>query len=195
MRTTGSHAKIVLADTSDGGWVAAVGSCNWISSPFRALEASVLLRDPRLVADVAQALRETIGRRDIADDLANELALTANDLRRDAPETVGAARVTVVVGPAHEAIMRRSGGEASGKHVVITDRAGRGVRSLALLPAALAASRGAEAAMLWTRASEPMTRPAMREVAAEAQEVGVENPPGEVPEATRPCQGPSVDAR
>lgn len=173
MQTTGSHAKIVLADTSDGGWVAAVGSCNWVSSPFRALEVSAVLRDPRLVADAAQALRETVGRRVIADDLANDLALTANDLRREAPETGGAARMTVVVGPAHEAIMRRSGSEASGRHVVVTDRAGRGVRSLALLPAALAASRGAEAVMLWTRPSEPMTRHAMRQVAAEAQQEGV----------------------
>jgi cardiolipin synthase len=173
MRTTGSHAKIVLADTSDGGWVAAVGSCNWMSSPFQALEASVLLRDPRLVADVAQALRDTVGRRNIADDLANELALTANDLRRDAPEANGAAQVTVLLGPAHEAIMRRSSGQASGKHVMISDRAGRSVRSLAVLPAAFAASRGAEAVILWTRPSEPMTRAAMRDVATDAHKDGV----------------------
>jgi hypothetical protein len=56
MRTTGSHAKIMLLDTEDG-WLAAVGSCNWLSSPFQSVELSVVLRDSLIVADVAGALQ------------------------------------------------------------------------------------------------------------------------------------------
>jgi hypothetical protein len=100
LRTTGSHAKIVVADQADGSWIAAVGSCNWLASPFQALEASVLLRDNRVVADVIAILREIVGRRSIADSLANELALTANDLRRNASAVDGPARVTVIFGDA-----------------------------------------------------------------------------------------------
>jgi cardiolipin synthase len=51
MRTTGSHAKIMLADTKSGDWVAAVGSCNWLKSPFRSTEVTVLLRDQAVVGD------------------------------------------------------------------------------------------------------------------------------------------------
>ena len=47
MRSTRSHAKLLLVDTADGDWVAAVGSCNWLSSPFRSTEVTVVLRDPR----------------------------------------------------------------------------------------------------------------------------------------------------
>jgi phosphatidylserine/phosphatidylglycerophosphate/cardiolipin synthase-like enzyme len=174
MRTTGSHAKIVLADRADGSWVAAIGSCNWLSSPFQALETSVLLRDPRAVADVATILRETVGRRSIADSLANELALTANDLRRNAPEVHGPARVTVVFGDAHEAMMRQVSGEATGKLVICTHRVGGNVRPATILPATLAASRGVEVAVLYTQPNPPMTRQIMRDVAAEAAAAGVD---------------------
>jgi hypothetical protein len=135
MRTTRSHAKIVLADKSDGRWVAAVGSCNWLSSPFQAMEVSALLRDPHAVADVAAVLGETVGRGSIANDLANELRLTANDLRRNAPEPSGSAFVTVMFGDAHESMMRRVSAEAMGKLLICSHRVGGNVRPAAILPA------------------------------------------------------------
>lgn len=173
MRTTGSHAKIVLADRSDGSWIAAVGSCNWLASPFQAMEASVLLREPRLVADVATVLQGTVGRRAIADQLAQELALVASDLRRNAPESRGPAQVSVMVGGAHEAIMRRVSLEATGRLVICTHRAGASVRPATLLPATLASERGVQVELLYTMANAPMTRQGMRDVATEAAGVGV----------------------
>ena len=173
MRTTGSHAKIVLADRPDRGWIAAVGSYNWLASPFQAMEASVLLMEPRLVADVATVLQNTVGRRAIADQLAQELAFVANDLRRNAPEAHGSAQASVVVGGAHEAIMRRVSSEATGRLVICTHRAGANVRPASLLPAALARERGVEVQFVYTMASPPMTRQEMRDIAAEAVDAGV----------------------
>lgn len=173
MRTTGSHAKIVLADRPDGSWMAAVGSCNWLASPFQAMEASVLLREPRLVADVATVLQGTVGRRAIADQLAQELALVANDLRRNAPEAQGPAQASVLIGGAHEAIMRRVSSEATGRLVICTHRAGANVRPATLLPATLARERGVQVQFVYTMASAPMTRQGMRDVAAEAADAGV----------------------
>lgn len=170
MRSTGSHAKVIIADTAAGGWVATLGSCNWLSSPFQALEASVILREPRVVADVISILRETVGRRSIADALANELAMTANDLRRNATQAGGPASVTVIFGDAHEAMMRRVSREAIGRLVICTHRVGGNVRPAAVLPATLAASRGVKVSMLYTQANLPMTRQVMRDVAAEAAE-------------------------
>ena len=37
--SVGSHAKIVAADDGHGGAIALVGSCNWLRSPFSAMEA------------------------------------------------------------------------------------------------------------------------------------------------------------
>ena len=174
MRTTGSHAKIVLADRHDGGWIAAVGSCNWLASPFQAMEASVLLREPRLVADVATILQGTVGRRAIADQLAQELALLANELRRNAPNAQGPAQVSVMVGGAHEAIMRWVSSEATGRLVICTHRAGANVRPATLLPAALARERGVQVQFVYTMASAPMTKQGMRDVAAEAAGAGID---------------------
>jgi cardiolipin synthase A/B len=67
MRTTGSHAKLILLDTADDGWITGVGSCNWLSSPFQTVELTVLLRDQRAVAEVAVALQNIVGRRGLAD--------------------------------------------------------------------------------------------------------------------------------
>ena len=49
--STGSHAKVILADTGDdSGYAAIVGSCNWLDSPYESVEASVRLTDPAAVA-------------------------------------------------------------------------------------------------------------------------------------------------
>ncbi len=133
----------------------------------------MILREPRLVADVAAVLQGTVGRRAIADQLAQELALVANDLRRDAPEPRGPAQASVMVGGEHEAIMRRVSSEATGKLVICTHRAGANVRPATLLPATLARERGVEVQFVYTMASAPMTRQGMRDVAMEAADAGV----------------------
>src|SRR5262249_8110076 len=54
---TGSHCKLLLADSGrDGSYEAVLGSCNWLSSPYTAADVSVRLRDLRLVRDVANVL-------------------------------------------------------------------------------------------------------------------------------------------
>lgn len=173
MATTGSHAKIAMADQADGSWLAAVGSCNWLASPFQMVEASIILRHPLAVADVITVLQRTVGRRPLADGLANELAITANDLRRDPPEPAGNARVTVLVGGDHEALMRRASGEAADRLLICSHRIGANVRPAAILPAALASRRGAEVSLLYTQPSKPMTRQEARAIGIEAADDGV----------------------
>ena len=56
---TGSHAKVLLADSGpDGAFEAVVGSCNWLSADYTCLELSVRLREPRLVQEVAGVLAD-----------------------------------------------------------------------------------------------------------------------------------------
>jgi hypothetical protein len=60
-RSTGSHAKIILADTGDeNGYCALLGSCNWLDSPYESVEASVLLTDAVAIALVAGKLASLI---------------------------------------------------------------------------------------------------------------------------------------
>lgn len=50
--STGSHAKMAVADDGRDGFVAALASCNWLSTGFTSLEASVRLSAPLIVSDV-----------------------------------------------------------------------------------------------------------------------------------------------
>jgi cardiolipin synthase A/B len=59
--TTGSHAKLVIADDGQGGWSALVGSCNWLSTDFETFESSFRTRDPVIVGELMNHLA-TIGR-------------------------------------------------------------------------------------------------------------------------------------
>ncbi|HEX8555449.1 MAG TPA: hypothetical protein VF695_12135 [Sphingomonas sp.] len=51
---TGSHAKLLIADSGPGGrYEAVVGSCNWLSSLFTKVEVSLRIRDQWLVGEIA----------------------------------------------------------------------------------------------------------------------------------------------
>lgn len=56
---TGSHAKILLADSGpNGSFEAVVGSCNWLSCDYMGFEISVRLKDARLVREIAGMLAD-----------------------------------------------------------------------------------------------------------------------------------------
>ena len=56
--STGSHAKLMLADDGRGGVVGCVGSCNWLSTGFGSLDVSVRFRDPNVAAEIASYLSQ-----------------------------------------------------------------------------------------------------------------------------------------
>lgn len=173
MRTTGSHAKLLLLDTEEDGWIAAAGSCNWLSSPFHSVELSVILRDPHVVADVAVALQRLGGRRGFADQLANEMALTARDLRR-APEGVGDAKVGMVIGELHDQAIRSASVTAGRRFVVGSNRLGSTARPGALLQGQTAAAKeGLSATVLYTQTTGPLKNRHARALAEEARANGV----------------------
>ena len=180
MRSTGSHSKIVLVDTADGDWVATVGSCNWLSSPFRAVELSVVLREPAAVAEVARALERAVGRRGLSDTVATELALIARD-ESARPAPGGAAQVTIVVDDAHDSVMRTASGTARKRLVVGSHRLGSTARPGAILPSELAARSGVDTVVLYTRPSGPLKNRDARALAAEAGDHGVQLLPTSIP--------------
>lgn len=173
MRTTGSHAKVLLADRSDGGWIAAVGSCNWLSSPFRAVELTAVLRDPRVVADLATAIQRIVGRRGLSDDIATEMALVARDLRQR-PAVDGSANLSLVLGDGHDVLMRRASGLANQRMLVGSHRLGSTARPGVVMQGEAAAGRGnIEVTLLYTQSSGPLKNRHARKLAEEAAAGGV----------------------
>lgn len=172
MGSTGSHAKILLLDTEHDGWRAVVGSCNWFSSPFNAVEVSAVLRDQQLVADVCRVLQRMAARRGVADDLAHELAITVNDLRREPPKG-GPHHVALVVGSGHEDMMLRGSREAQSRLLVGCDRLGSTTRPGALMQGEAAAERKVDVSMLYTVPSGPLKKRHARALQDEAASNGV----------------------
>jgi hypothetical protein len=59
--SVGSHVKCLAADDGQGGAVVVLGSCNWLSSPFSAVEASVELTENQAAALDRNASVHSIG--------------------------------------------------------------------------------------------------------------------------------------
>lgn len=174
MKTTGSHAKLLLADNAEGDWVAAVGSCNWLSSPFQAVELTVVLRAPSIVADVAVALQRVIGRRGLSEDIATEMAFLVRDLRRR-PVSEGAATAMLIRGDHHDVMMRTGSGSAIRKVLAGSHRLGSTARPGYIIQAEAARERVSdlEVTLLYTMASGPLKNRHARRLAEEAAGNGV----------------------
>lgn len=173
MRSTGSHAKLVLVDTPEDGWIAGVGSCNWLSSPFQATELTVILRDQHMVAEVATALQHLVGRRGLSDPIASEMGLTARDLRRG-PPGVGTAELSLVIGDSHDQLIRQASGAAAKSFVVGSNLLGSTARPGAIMQGEVAAGReGVEAVVIYTRATGPLKNRHGRVLAEEASANGM----------------------
>ena len=170
--STESHAKILLLDTEDEGWIGILGSCNWLSTPFNAVELSVLLRDQHAVAELCGILQRMTGRRGLSDPLANEMGITANDLRRE-PARGGDTDVTIVVGTAHDDLMRRASLESDRSLIVGCHRLGSTARPGAILQGQAAARRDVVSTVIYTFPSGPIKKRHARELSAEAASHGV----------------------
>lgn len=157
MQSTGSHAKIILTDTLDGDWIAAVGSCNWLKTGFQSVEITMLLRHPHLVARVARVLQKMCGERPLADGLANVLAILARNLARKRGKD-GAALVDVITGEAHDALMRYASGVARERFVIGMHKLGANAMPGALLPAGAAAGPSKDVKVLYTMLSGPVKK-------------------------------------
>ncbi|MDU7521860.1 MAG: phospholipase D-like domain-containing protein [Roseomonas mucosa] len=176
MRVTGSHAKMLLADDGGVGWLAAVSSCNWLSSKFQPVEVTAVLRAPLAVADAMLTLQGMIASSGLSGDLASELYLIARDLRNGAglPPPRAASAVTVLDGGAHEALMRVASGTVARTLVVGSNRLGSTARTGAILPGEVAAGRGGvDVVILYAQPSGPLRKRHARELAEEAASNGV----------------------
>jgi cardiolipin synthase len=168
-----SHSKVLLADQKDGNWIAAVSSCNWLDTPFKSTELTAVLRDPHVVADVATALQRLTGKYGVVDEIAAEMSELGSRLRRR-PPIGGPARIRLVAGPTHDALMRRASGEARDRVVIGSHRMGAVARTGMIIPAEVAASRpDVDVAIIYSNPSGPVTNKQAREAERDAAREGV----------------------
>lgn len=157
--STNSHAKMVVADTSKGGWNALVGSCNWLASDFKSFEASMRLRDSFLVGSLVRKLGGLAqGRPGVWNDLAVELSVLGRRIM-DGP-SVGGRKVPMrlIYGSDHARLVLEARDKARERLFVLSHRIGLAAQPVALLPALAAVeANGIAASFYYGRTTGPLS--------------------------------------
>jgi hypothetical protein len=152
-KSTGSHAKAILADNpADGGYRVLLGSCNWLDSPFKSVEASVYLTDPGAVALVAGRLAmlivPAIGPEHVVVRL---LEIQAECASRPEPETPHS--VMLIVDDDHYAAVRDAMNEVKpgGDVILGSHKFGHAGETSVLDPMREAARHGARVKLFYSK--------------------------------------------
>jgi hypothetical protein len=151
--STESHAKIILADAGEeNGYVALVGSCNWLDSPFRTVEASIRVTEPGLIAMIAQKLAALLAPA-IGQDLVVGQLLDVHRRCAAQPDTVSAHTAMLVTDQDHYAAVRDAMNDAGPGGTVLlgSHKFGHAAETTVLDPMRAAAARGAAVRLFYTK--------------------------------------------
>lgn len=158
--STGSHSKFVISDSAgDGDFIAIVGSCNWFTSSFNTYEASVLLRDPRIIQDILSYVSKLCCIHDgIWTDLATEIALIGQKISSQTISGTTNATASLIVGEQHTSQIYRARDEAR-ENIFLTSHRLGGTLYSSVLPAFQEAVRkhGIKADILFNQITDPVT--------------------------------------
>ena len=158
--TTGSHAKLIVADDGAGRFRATVGSCNWLYSGWDSFEVSARLGDAEIVADVLDALADMAF--EATGDWAGvtaDLAGRGRTVRSSGVQRQGRrARARLVLGPGHEEVFTAARDRAQRRILVASHRLGAAARTMVVLPfSAATQQRGLDTTLLYATPSDRVT--------------------------------------
>lgn len=183
--STGSHAKLLLADAGESGaYIAAVGSCNWLTSAFTAYEASVIVRHPHAVREIAGHFARLVCMHDgMWSDLASDMVRIGLALGDHVvADDVGSARISVVVGAQHNDFILRARDEAERFILLASHRLGVASRPGVLVPLQRAAAdKQVQVHVFYCRRTAPVRAADERKITAEAITGGIELTPVQSP--------------
>jgi hypothetical protein len=162
----GSHAKIVAADDGQGGAVALLGSCNWLSSPFSAVEVSVELRQNQAAAIGLDLLRSIISSLASASRTIETLQFMSSDLRRsratlsplEPVKERPRAELAVLYADDHERVLRTAAHEAAQSFICCTNKVGAPMVPALFNPAEVAGRRIEDVRVYFSRYTGPTKR-------------------------------------
>lgn len=172
--STQSHAKLVVADTGAAdSYVAIVGSCNWLSTPYKRVETSVVLRDGRMIAHILRVIGEMSFAVARASRLVGDLHDIARLIERRAGP-VGDASICLVLGDDHGELMRRARDDARSSIWVGADRFGEAAEVKTLIPMMTAGKAGVQGRVMFSRCVTPVSEEDLSDLAFAARECGVD---------------------
>lgn len=174
--STGSHAKILIADSGRGGqFVAVVGSCNWLTSSFRSYEASVILREPAIVADVVGVLANiTHSQSGIWSEVTSDLVRLASQISLLPPSKNANANARVLIGAHHGKAVLEARDSAKNRIFVASHRLGPVSESAIIAPLKSAVSEGeVVGSVFFGRSTGAVKYKAQERIVADAASGGV----------------------
>lgn len=163
--TVGSHAKFLVADDGQDGAVVLMGSCNWLSSPFSAVEVSAELREANAVGEGLDLLRAIISKLSSAGRSVETLQFMASELRRQRNALSNAgekrtpnARLTVLYSADHQRLLRLAAHDAQERFICCTNKIGANMVPALFDPAEVAGRRLSDVRVYYSRRSGPVKR-------------------------------------
>ncbi|WP_076860962.1 phospholipase D-like domain-containing protein [Bradyrhizobium mercantei] len=172
---TGSHAKIVLADSGPhGSYEAYVGSCNWLSSLYKSVEVSIRLREPHVVATLASALAflripsSTKWTKDVY-----RLAELRNECRRANARSDGPHRVAVLRDHEHLAAVREARDGANASIVAVCDLLGPAGETSVFVPMRATDRNQVAVTLIHNKLAKSVSQEERDRAAAALAEVGI----------------------
>jgi cardiolipin synthase A/B len=156
--STGSHAKVLVADDAHGIFAAVVGSCNWLTSSFTSFDVSVVIRDKAMIFDLVDLLCKLTYLHDgIWTQLATELVRIAQRVEKQSDGKAPNANGALVMGARHHAYVLRARDEAKKRIVVASHRLGAVSGPGVVVPLAEAATaNNVTADVLYGRRTQPV---------------------------------------
>ncbi|WP_024577599.1 MULTISPECIES: hypothetical protein [unclassified Afipia] len=161
-----SHVKCLAADDGRGGAVVVLGSSNWLSSPFSAVELSAELTENHAAAAGLDLLRSIISPLSSASRSVETLQFMASDLRRtrsslslktETGQSIP-VRMTILQADDHERLLRRVAHEADERFVCCSNRVGATMVPGLFNPAEIAGRRLGDVRVYYSRSSGPIKR-------------------------------------
>ncbi len=157
-RSSGSHAKIIVYDdTKTGQWISIVGSCNFLSTDFDAIDVALRMQSPGMaVRLIAWLLTMQIPAAGPWPPVARRLDRAWSDARNRRPrgKEIGSHGLRLAVDADHYALIRTARDVADKDIVVTCDLLGIAAETSAFVPLAEAASGGVKVNMFYQRPSD-----------------------------------------
>lgn len=182
--STGSHSKLLLADAGPTGeYVAVIGSCNWLTSGFASYEASVVLRDPKIVDEVVRCFGRLVCMHDgLWSELAGDIALISQSLQSVRPAKP-TGKGCIIVSSQHNELVLRARDQAKASILLVSHRLGVAARPGILAPLQSAATDNPQLSVdvFYCRKTAPVRGSDERRLTQEANLLGVSLVPIQAP--------------
>lgn len=137
--STGSHAKLLVADDGQGEHVAVVGSCNWLYTGFNSMEISVCFRDRQMVIDCLSILEKLIHRPRFRDvQLRADIVALQNQMKPITKMETGSVKARLLSLGCHEECIELARDTAQRDIFIASNKLGGPVETQVLIPVASA---------------------------------------------------------